>query len=61
VIELDGGQHAERTEQDAQRTRYLQSRGYFVLRFWNHDVLRDPNAVLEAIHTVIMSSSTPSP
>ena len=33
VIELDGGQHAERAEQDEQRTQYLQSLGYRVLRF----------------------------
>ena len=61
VIELDGGQHAERMEQDAQRTLYLQRLGYCVLRFWNHDVLRDPDAVLEAIRTVMMSRSIPSP
>src|SRR5215475_14346235 len=46
VIELDGGQHAERTEQDEQRTQYLQSLGYRVLRFWNHDVLHEPDAIL---------------
>lgn len=56
VIELDGGQHAERTEQDAQRTRYLQRLGYQVLRFWNHEVLREPEVVLEAIRDTIARS-----
>ncbi len=56
VIELDGGQHATRTEQDDQRTQYLQCLGYHVLRFWNHDVLREPNIVLEAIRAAITNS-----
>ena len=33
VIELDGGQHLEQAEYDSARTKYLQSRGYRVLRF----------------------------
>jgi very-short-patch-repair endonuclease len=37
VIELDGGQHAERQVEDERRTRFLESRGYRVLRFWNSD------------------------
>ena len=61
VIELDGGQHAERTDQDSRRTRYLQSLGFRVLRFWNHEVLREPDAVLEVIHAAITSNQIPSP
>jgi very-short-patch-repair endonuclease len=34
---------------DAKRTRYLNSRGYKVLRFWNEDVMGDCGAVVEAI------------
>src|SRR5256885_13522969 len=40
VIEVDGGQHAERTAQDKERTEKLEAAGYQVLRFWNPDVLR---------------------
>jgi very-short-patch-repair endonuclease len=54
IIELDGGQHAEQQEQDNQRTRYLQALGYRVLRFWNHEVLNDLEAVLEAIRIAIV-------
>ncbi len=61
IIELDGGQHTHHTAQDDQRTHYLQRLGYHVLRFWNHDVLHDPDAVLETIHIAIMESSIPSP
>ena len=35
IIELDGGQHLEQEEYDAERTEFLESRGYKVLRFWN--------------------------
>jgi len=61
VIELDGGQHAERTAQDSRRTRYLQSLGFRVLRFWNHEVLREPDAVLEVILAAITGNQIPSP
>ena len=33
VIEVDGGQHAERVEEDARRTAYLEREGLRVLRF----------------------------
>ena len=49
IIELDGGQHADDRAYDAHRTRWLESQGYRVLRFWNNDVLPDPEPVLEAI------------
>ncbi|MFO1155681.1 MAG: DUF559 domain-containing protein [Rhodospirillales bacterium] len=48
VIELDGGQHGD-AETVSARTRLLQARGFRVLRFWNGDVLRQPEAVLAAI------------
>jgi very-short-patch-repair endonuclease len=50
VVELDGSQHAdERKCYDAQRTRWLESQGYRVLRFWNNEVLKSPRSVGEAI------------
>jgi very-short-patch-repair endonuclease len=33
IIELDGGQHAEQQEQDSQRTDWLSSQGFQVVRF----------------------------
>lgn len=47
AIELDGGQH--NAERDAARTEVIETYGYRVLRFWNHDVLADTDVVLEAI------------
>ncbi len=49
VVELDGGQHAERGARDAQRDAWLQAQGYQVLRFWNNDVLQETESVLEVI------------
>jgi very-short-patch-repair endonuclease len=48
VVELDGSQHAE-NGRDAVRTRALENMGYFVLRFWNNDVLTNTDGVLEEI------------
>ena len=55
VIELDGGQHAERPQAsgDHARDRWLEQQGFTVLRFWNHDVLANTEGVLEAILEVV--------
>jgi very-short-patch-repair endonuclease len=51
VIELDGGQHLDAPAQnhDAARSRFMSDLGYQTLRFWNHDVLTQTEAVLEKI------------
>ena len=38
--EIDGGQHntPENILTDAQRTQFLQSKGYKVIRFWNNEI-----------------------
>ena len=62
VVEVDGGQHAERAAQDAARTRVIAEHGYTVLRFWDHEVLNDTEAVLEAIgREVTRPTLAPSP
>jgi very-short-patch-repair endonuclease len=59
VIEIDGGQHAEQTEQDTLRSQYLQGLGYRVIRFWNDEVLGDMEAVLGRIRAVLMEIPLP--
>lgn len=49
IIELDGGQHTLQTSKDDERTRWPSSRGFRVLRFWNHEVFEDLDSVFEAI------------
>ncbi len=48
VIEADGGQHAE-SEKDQRRTAWLESRGWRVIRFWNNDILGNPEGVADTI------------
>ncbi|HLX27643.1 MAG TPA: endonuclease domain-containing protein [Casimicrobiaceae bacterium] len=59
IIELDGGQHTERAQYDSQRTSWLESRGWRVLRFWNDDVLLRPDDALEAIVSVLVCAPHP--
>jgi very-short-patch-repair endonuclease len=48
VVELDGGQHAD-SQRDVTRDRWLGSKGYRVLRFWNSEVFKNREGVLETI------------
>jgi len=48
VVEIDGSQHLDNAA-DAERTRELAARGYRVIRFWNRDVLLNPDGVAEAL------------
>ena len=49
IIELDGSQHLEQEAYDAERTVFLESKGYRILRFWNSQVMNDIKGVLRAI------------
>ncbi|NTF07018.1 endonuclease domain-containing protein [Agrobacterium rubi] len=55
VIELDGTQHAseDAMNYDRHRTEKLKQHGWTVIRFWNHDILRDiDNVCLHIIRTI---------
>ena len=58
IIEVDGGQHAERKSYDAARTAALEAAGYRVIRFWNDDVLARTEAVLAEILQVLNERKT---
>src|SRR5579883_871395 len=53
VIELDGGQHADRMAADEQRSVELARHGYRVIRFWNNEILDNLDGVLEAIRQAL--------
>ena len=55
VIELDGGQHSEGV--DRPRTHWLESEGYRVVRFWNHEVLGNFDGVLAELDRRLGPSS----
>ncbi len=60
IIEIDGGQHSELREHDEQRTQFLEKSGFRVLRFWNNDVLKNTDAVLNAILDALNAPSSPA-
>lgn len=60
IIEADGGQHAEQAAYDAKRTAMLEGEGYRVLRFWNHEILTELEAVLERIRLELEGRPSPS-
>ena len=59
VIEVDGGQHT--AEIDAKRTRYLETQGFRVTRFWNNDVLGNLEGVVDAIVRTVADLPSPGP
>ena len=67
VVELDGDQHGHPNAiaYDDARTAFLQKQGFLVLRFWNHQVFREIDSVLDTIHAAASSRasvfSTPGP
>jgi very-short-patch-repair endonuclease len=60
AVEVDGGQHAEQAEADLARTRWLESKGCRVIRFWNNEVLSNTEEVLEAIRLALNASPHPT-
>ena len=56
VVEVDGGQHAG-SSGDRRRDAFLRAAGFRVLRFWNHEVLAQP----EAVCAVILARLAPGP
>ena len=48
IVEADGGQHSE-SRHDEKRDYYLKGQKFKVLRFWNTEILKNTEGVLEAI------------
>jgi very-short-patch-repair endonuclease len=52
VVEVDGSQHAE-SDWDRTRDGFMVAQGWSVIRFWNVDVLKECEQVLETILAAI--------
>ena len=64
IIEVDGNQHGydNHIVRDSERTSYLASQGFAVLRFSNLEVMTVTDSVLEAIYAQLnLSPPTPNP
>ena len=58
LIELDGGHHSQDdiAARDEARTRWLESEGYRVVRFWNTELSENMNGVLDTIYAALYGS-----
>jgi len=59
IIELDGGQHFD-SRTDVARNKWLKDNGFDVLRFWNNDVLKNIEGVMEVIRQKVTLPLIPS-
>ena len=53
VVEIDGSTHDADSLHDAERTRYLNARGYHVVRFANGDVMKNIEGVLMTLSAAL--------
>jgi very-short-patch-repair endonuclease len=63
LIEVDGSQHGEDRGKayDGVRAAWLEKQGYRVLRFWNNDIAKNIDAVMEAIYAATYGSISAPP
>jgi very-short-patch-repair endonuclease len=59
IIELDGSQHLDQKEYDDERSNFLKSKGFRILRFWNNDVMKNIDSVLTVIWNILKEQSEP--
>ena len=60
VVEVDGETHGENRAYDDARTRFLEERGYRVIRFTNSDVTQNLDGVLLTIAETLQIPLSPS-
>jgi len=63
VVELGGGQHADEAQaaRDLRRTAYLRSHGFRVIRFWNEEIFKASERVLEQIYEKLRNKDAAEP
>jgi very-short-patch-repair endonuclease len=61
IVELDGGQHADRKAYDEKRDAFLTDKGFRVIRVWNIDLTENIDGVMEMVLGELECSPSPSP
>jgi len=61
VIELDGGQHATEKVEDEERDKWLKGQGFEILRFWDNEVFKNIEGILEVIRRRLLLPPHPDP
>ncbi len=59
IIECDGSQHLSNVEKDLIRDQWFEAQGYRILRFWDNEILKNIDVVLEKIYQVYESITLP--
>jgi very-short-patch-repair endonuclease len=59
IVEVDGSQHMEDVAYDDNRTLFLRSQGFEVVRFWNNEVSGNMEGVLEVIRIALNRDPSP--
>jgi very-short-patch-repair endonuclease len=60
VVEVDGSQHIDDVAYDDDRTAFLATKGYRVIRVWNNDVMQRMDGVLAVILDGLTRVPSPS-
>jgi len=60
IIEVVGDTHGDRERYDAERTRFLEDKGYWVMRFTNGDVRTNLDGVLTMIADTLRNPLSPA-
>ncbi|WP_246670982.1 MULTISPECIES: DUF559 domain-containing protein [unclassified Mesorhizobium] len=55
IVEVDGAHHSFDRQQrhDEIRTKWFESQGYRVIRFWNHEIKNELDSVLDTIYAAV--------
>jgi very-short-patch-repair endonuclease len=53
IVDVDGGQHDEQAAKDAERTAWLESQEFRVIRFWNTEVFFQVEDVCDEIYRAL--------
>jgi very-short-patch-repair endonuclease len=63
VVEIDGSQHGDEPNRsrDEKRTRWLESEGYRIIRFWNNDITQNAAGVMDVICAALYGTRHTAP
>jgi very-short-patch-repair endonuclease len=63
IVEVDGGQHGmdDQASRDQARDRHFEAQGFRTLRFWNTDIDRNLEGVLDTIDGALCADTSPTP
>jgi len=53
VVEVDGSQHMEQEKYDTERTKFFESFGLKILRFWNNEINANVDGVMMKIQEYV--------